>query len=94
MIDMPTSTLTATDHIRSAIATLESEVIALTELGIKEGSIVASKTHRGGDQYHWRNGSKRVYVSKKDLAQCQEEIDRGREVAGIQRRIELLKGLV
>jgi hypothetical protein len=94
MIDMPTSTLTATDHIRSAIITLESEVIALTELGIKDGSIAASKTHRGGDQHHWCNGSKRVYVSKKDLAKCQEEINRGREVAAIQRRIELLKGLV
>lgn len=94
MIDMSASMLTATDHIRSAIATLELEVIALTERGIREGSIATSKTHRGGEQYHWRNGSKRVYVSKKDLAQYQEEISRGREVAGIQRRIGLLKELV
>ncbi len=91
---MPISTLTASDHIRSAIVALESEVTALVELGIREGSISTSKTHLGGDQYHWCNGSKRVYVSKKSLGQYQEEINRGREVAGIQRRIELLKELV
>jgi hypothetical protein len=91
---MTTSILTATDHIRSAIATLESEVVALTELGIRDGSIAASKTHLGGDQHHWCNGETRTYIRKKSLGQYQEEIERGREVAGIQRRIELLKGLV
>jgi hypothetical protein len=91
---MTTSTLTATDHIRSAIATLESEVIALTELGIRDGSIAASKTHLGGDQFHWCNGATRTYIRKKSLGRYKEEIERGRELAGIQRRLELLKGLV
>ncbi len=88
-----TENSTATDYIRSAITILEADAIALSNQGIREGSIASSKTNRGADQHHWCNGSKRVYVSKKNLAQYQEEIDRGREVAGILRRVELLKEL-
>jgi hypothetical protein len=91
---LPNATQTAAHHIRSAIVVLESEVAALNTLGVREGSIIQSPTSHGGIQHHWWHAGKRVYVGKTYLAQYQEEIQRGREVLRITRRIELLQGLI
>ena len=96
MIDIPASVTTASaaDYLRAAIGCWEGEIKQLTALGIREGSISRSTTGAGYEQYHWCNGSKRSYLAKKKVEQYQAEIDRGREVAELQRKIASAQALM
>jgi hypothetical protein len=89
-----TSPVTAADYLRSAIDCWESEIRRLTTLGLREGSIVTSRTGGIYVQHHWFHDSKRLYVSKKNLAQYQEQIDRGREVDELHRKINQAQNLI
>jgi hypothetical protein len=88
------TTATAADYLRAAIGCWEAEINELTALGIREGSISRSTTGAGYEQYHWCNGSKRSYLVKKNVTQYQAEIDRGREVADLQRKIAAAQALM
>jgi hypothetical protein len=96
IIDMPASVTTATaaDYLRAAIGCWEAEINQLTALGIREGSISRSTTGTGYAQYHWCNGSKRFYLAKKNVEHYQAEINRGREVAELQRKIASAQALM
>lgn len=89
-----TSPTTAADYLRSAIDCWKSEIRRLTALGLREGSIVTSRTGGSYAQHHWCHDSKRLYVSKKNLTQYQEQIDRGRAVDELRRKIDQAQNLI
>jgi hypothetical protein len=72
------------EHVNSAIAILESEIVSLENAGTRPGSLQQSSTQGGKyTQWHWVHGNKRTYVSIKKRPTYQAEIERWREVESL-----------
>jgi inosine/xanthosine triphosphate pyrophosphatase family protein len=85
---------TAADYLRSAIGVWESEIKELTAEGIRDGSIVSSTNGNGYEQSHWVHDSKRTYLAKNKVGEYQAEIERGRAVAELRKKIDAARSLM
>jgi len=81
-------------HLDRAIRKLKAEIRALRKLGVREGSI---ESYPKGDRtyynyVHYQDGKPiRKYLPLKQKADVEAEIERGREVARLEKAIALLQ---